>query len=67
MTATVFVLLLPAGVPLWHLALALSLSLLGLVFGDLIFGDRGHAPEPGNSRSGILLFSFPDLAPNHPG
>lgn len=59
LTATVFVLLLPAGVPLWHLALALS---FGLVFGDLIFGERGRSfLNPATVGLAFLLFSFPGL------
>jgi len=60
LTAAVFVLLLPAAVPLWQLALALS---FGLVFGDLIFGERGRSfLNPATVGLAFLLFSFPGLA-----
>ena len=58
--AAVFVLLLPAAVPIWQIGLALS---FGLVFGDLIFGERGRSfLNPATVGLAFLLFSFPGTA-----
>ncbi len=59
LTATVFVMLLPAQVPLWQMALALS---FGLVFGDLIFGERGRSfLNAATVGLAFLIFSFPGI------
>lgn len=56
-SALIFALLLPVATPIWQTALALS---FGLVFGDLIFGDRGRGFMNGAVVGlAFLLFSFP--------
>lgn len=56
-TAMVFVTLMPARVPLWQLALAMS---FGLVMGDLVFGGRGRGfLSPAAVGLAFLLVSFP--------
>lgn len=56
-TAMIFVLLIPAGVPLWQQGIALS---FGLVMGDLVFGGRGRGfLSPAAVGLAFLLFSFP--------
>ncbi|MCP4382329.1 MAG: hypothetical protein GY798_13100 [Hyphomicrobiales bacterium] len=56
-TALVFAAMVPAGVPLWQLALALS---FGLVMGGLVFGARGRGfLSPAAVGLAFLLFSFP--------
>jgi Na+-transporting NADH:ubiquinone oxidoreductase subunit B len=61
LTACVFVMLLPSTVPVWQSGLALS---FGLVFGDLIFGERGRSfLNPATVGLAFLIFSFPGIDP----
>jgi Na+-transporting NADH:ubiquinone oxidoreductase subunit B len=66
-TALVFVLLVPDGVPLWQQALSLS---FGIVLGSLIFGGRGRGfLNPVVVSLSFLLISFqgiPDAAAGAP-
>ena len=56
-TALLFVMLVPENTPYWQQALALS---LGIVMGDLIFGERGRSfLNPVAVGLAFLLFSFP--------
>ena len=65
LTACVFVLLLPSTVPLWQCGFALS---FGLVFGDLIFGERGRSfLNPATVSLAFLIFSFPGIEPASAG
>ncbi|WP_372841508.1 RnfABCDGE type electron transport complex subunit D [Phaeovulum sp.] len=55
--AMIFVVLVPASVPLWQQGLALS---FGLVMGDLVFGGRGRGfLSAATVGLAFLLFSFP--------
>ncbi len=55
--ALIVAVMLPATVPLWHLALSLS---LGLVLGALVFGGRGFGfLSPAAAALALLLISFP--------
>ena len=59
LTAIIFVLFLPATTPIWQISLSLS---FGLVFGDLIFGERGRSfLNPVTVGLAFLLFSFPNI------
>lgn len=56
-TAIVFTLMVPQGVPLWQALLALS---FGVVVGEQIFGGRGFAfLHPATAALAFLFFSFP--------
>ncbi|MDH3739127.1 MAG: RnfABCDGE type electron transport complex subunit D [Alphaproteobacteria bacterium] len=60
-TAIAFVVMLPATVPLWQIALALT---FGVVTGEQIFGGRGRAfLNPAAVGLAFLFFSFPASAP----
>ncbi len=59
--AIAFVVMLPAAVPLWQIAMALS---FGVVIGEQIFGGRGRAfLNPATVGLTFLFFSFPAGAP----
>lgn len=54
--ALIFAVLVPASIPLWHIALAAS---FGVVFGELVFGGRGYGIVSGAAAAaGFLVFSF---------
>jgi len=54
--ALIFAVLVPASVPLWQVAMALS---FGLVFGELVFGGRGYGiVSAAAAGAGFLVFSF---------
>ncbi len=56
-TAIAFVIMLPAAVPLWQIAMALT---FGVVTGEQIFGGRGRAfLNPAAVGLAFLFFSFP--------
>jgi Na+-transporting NADH:ubiquinone oxidoreductase subunit B len=59
-TAIAFVIMLPAAVPLWQIAMALT---FGVVTGEQIFGGRGRAfLNPAAVGLAFLFFSFPASA-----
>lgn len=59
-TAMIIAVMVPAPVPLWQVALAIS---FGVVFGDLVFGGRGYGfLSPAAAAIGFLAFSFPGTA-----
>ncbi|MFQ6549646.1 RnfABCDGE type electron transport complex subunit D [Aestuariibius sp. 2305UL40-4] len=56
-TALIAAILVPADLPLWQLAVALS---LGVILAELIFGGRGFGfLSPATVSLALLLFSFP--------
>ncbi len=56
-TATVFALLVPGGVPVWQAMLAIS---FGAVIGEEVFGGRGYSfLHPAAAALAFLFFSFP--------
>jgi len=60
-TAIAFVVMLPAAVPVWQIAMALS---FGVVTGELIFGGRGRTfLNPAAVGLAFLFFSFPTSTP----
>jgi Na+-transporting NADH:ubiquinone oxidoreductase subunit B len=60
-TALIVVVMAPAGLPLWQLAVALS---LGVILGELIFGGRGFGfLSAATVTLAILAFSFSGVAP----
>lgn len=59
-TAMIVAVMVPASVPLWQMALALS---FGVVMGELVFGGRGFAfLNPAVATLAFLVFSFPASA-----
>lgn len=59
-TAAIFTLFVPADIPIWHLAVVLS---LGSVIGERIFGGRGFSfVAPGTVALALALLSLPDMA-----
>jgi len=60
-TAIAFVIMLPAAVPLWQIAMALT---FGVVTGEQIFGGRGRGfLNPAAVGLAFLFFSFPSSDP----
>jgi Na+-transporting NADH:ubiquinone oxidoreductase subunit B len=58
-TAAVFVLFVPVDIPIWHLAVVLS---LGCVIGERIFGGRGFSfVAPATVALSLALLSLPDM------
>lgn len=54
--ALIIAILVPASVPLWQIAMAVS---FGLVFGELVFGGRGYGiVSAAAAAAGFLVFSF---------
>ena len=63
-TAAIVVLVLPAGVPPWHLIVALSLA---CVVGEKVFGGRGFGfLSPATVALTLALLSLPGLEPRSP-
>lgn len=58
-TALIFVVMIPEVLPMWQLAMMLS---LGVIFGELIFGGRGYGfVNPAVIALCLLVFSFPQV------